>query len=112
MAASIGLDFGTTNTVATTINADGQAEALSYTYRDQGFDAFRWVLCYWQTEENDARRTEVEAGPWAIDQFLELAGDCRFIQSYKTFAASPLFTDTRQFHDLMSSFLGRVRARA
>lgn len=118
MTPSLGLDFGTTNSVATTINADGQAEALHFTHAGEAFDAFRSVLCFWQTHDGEARRTHVDAGPWAIDQFLELAGDCRFIQSFKTFAASPLFTDTLiygrrvQYEELMSSFLRQVRAHA
>lgn len=118
MRASIGLDFGTTNTVATTINGEGRAEAFHFDHAGEAFDAFRSVLCFWQSEEDGARRSHVEAGPWAIDQFLELAGDCRFIQSFKTFAASPLFTDTlifgrrMQFEDLLLSFLRQVRAHA
>jgi len=116
--ASIGLDFGTTNTVATTIHADGQAEAMQFAHAGQAFDAFRSVLCFWQTDDAAGRRTHVDAGPWAIDQFLELAGDCRFIQSFKTFAASPLFTDTLiygrrlGFEELLSSFLRQLRAHA
>jgi hypothetical chaperone protein len=75
------------------------------------------VLCFWKDNE-EAGPTNIEAGPWAIDQFVELAGDCRFIQSFKTFAASPLFTDTLiyskrlKFEDLLAGFLRRVRAHA
>lgn len=118
MTLSLGLDFGTTNSVATMINKDGVAEAIHFNHGGQLFDAFRTVLCFWQEEEADARRTLIEAGPWAIDQFLELAGDCRFIQSFKTFAASALFTDTLiynrrvSFEELMSSFLRQLRAHA
>jgi hypothetical chaperone protein len=119
MQNSIGLDFGTTNTVATIINAAGEAEALHFNHADQAFDAFRSVLCFWQTfDEHDTARTNAEAGPWAIDQFLELAGECRFIQSFKTFAASTLFADTAiyarryKFEDLLSVFLRRVRDHA
>ncbi len=118
MTLSIGLDFGTTNTVATTINANGEAEAVHFAHAGEAFDAFRSVLCFWESYDDDARRTSVEAGPWAIDQFLELAGDCRFIQSFKTFAASPLFSDTLiytrrlKFEDLLASFLRQVRAHA
>lgn len=118
MTSSIGLDFGTTNTVATMINAGGHAEAVHFKHESGGFDAFRSVLCFWETHEDDTRRTNVEAGPWAIDQFLELAGDCRFIQSFKTFAASPLFSDTLiynrrlRFEELLSSFLRNVRGHA
>jgi len=117
MTLSIGLDFGTTNTVATMINAGGQAEAVHFAHNDETFDAFRSVLCFWKDNE-EAGPTNIEAGPWAIDQFVELAGDCRFIQSFKTFAASPLFTDTLiyskrlKFEDLLAGFLRRVRAHA
>jgi hypothetical chaperone protein len=118
MSASIGLDFGTTNTVVTMINDAGQAEAVRFAHHGAAFDAFRSVLCFWKEEDEDARRTNVEAGPWAIDQFLESAGECRFIQSFKTFAASPLFADTLiynrrlRFEDLLSAFLRRVHAHA
>lgn len=118
MTQSIGLDFGTTNTVATMINAAGAPEAMHFSHGADVFDAFRSVLCFWQTQEAAANRTNVEAGPWAIEQFLDLAGDCRFIQSFKTFAASPLFFDTLiynrrlKFEDLLASFLRQVRAHA
>jgi hypothetical chaperone protein len=119
MQNSIGLDFGTTNTVATVINADGHAEALHFNHAGQGFDAFRSVLCFWEAlDEHNLTRTSVEAGPWAIDQFLELAGDCRFIQSFKSFAASTLFADTLihgrryKFEDLLAIFLRKLRDHA
>ncbi len=118
MTLSLGLDFGTTNTVATMVNAEGQVEAVHFAHDGEAFDAFRSVLCFSETDDESGRRTNVNAGPWAIDQFVELAGDCRFIQSFKTFAASPLFTDTLiynrrlKFEDLLSGFLKRVRIHA
>ncbi|MBC7768249.1 MAG: Hsp70 family protein [Phycisphaerales bacterium] len=118
MTLSIGLDFGTTNTVATMINAVGQAEAVHFTHNDENFDAFRSVLAFWESHDDDVRRTHAEAGPWAIDQFVELAGECRFMQSFKTFAASPIFTDTLiygrrvNFEDLLATFVRRVQSHA
>ncbi len=118
MTLSIGLDFGTTNTVATMVNADGRVEAVHFEHGEEPFDAFRSVLCFSQPDDEGGRRTKVDAGPWAIEQFVELAGDCRFIQSFKTFAASPLFTDTLihsrrwKFEDLLASFLRQVRSHA
>ena len=118
MTQSIGLDFGTTNTVATMVNANGQAEAIHFAHGDEMVDAFRSVLCFSENDDERGRRTDVDAGPWAIDRFVELAGDCRFIQSFKTFAASALFTDTLvygrrlKFEDLLSGFLRRVRVHA
>lgn len=118
MTLSIGLDFGTTNTVATMINAEGQAEAVHFTHDGAAFDAFRSVLCFWRDEDVDPPLLHAEAGPWAIERFVELGGDCRFIQSFKTFAASPLFADTLiysrrfKFEDLLASFLRQVRSHA
>lgn len=118
MIDAIGLDFGTTNTVATIAEAGGAAQALAFAHRSGAQSAFRSVLCFWRDFDNeDLRRHEVEAGPWAIDQFLELGGDCRFIQSFKTFAASPLFTETGiygrayAFEDLLATFLAKFRER-
>jgi hypothetical chaperone protein len=118
MTQSIGLDFGTTNTVATMVNAEAQVEAVHFTHGDDAFDAFRSVLCFSEIDDEKGRRTRVDAGPWAIEQFVESAGECRFIQSFKTFAASPHFTDTLvygrrlKFEDLLSTFLRQVRSHA
>ena len=117
MLPSIGLDFGTTNTVATMIGGNGEVDAVHFEHNGEAFDAFRSVLCFSEGED-EGQRTQVDAGPWAIDRFVELAGDCRFIQSFKTFAASPLFTDTLiynrrlKFEDLLGSFLRQVRGHA
>lgn len=118
MTPSIGLDFGTTNTVATMVNADDRVEAIHFSHNNEAFDAFRSVLCFSETDDDRGRRTSVDAGPWAIEKFVELGGDCRFIQSFKTFAASPLFTDTLiynrrlKFEDLLAGFLRQVRSHA
>jgi len=118
MSPTIGLDFGTTNTVATMFDADGKVAAVQFDHLGEAFEAFRSVLCFSQSDDETVRRTHVDAGPWAIDRFVELAVDCRFIQSFKTFAASPLFTDTQifgrrlRFEDLLSGFLRQVRNRS
>jgi hypothetical chaperone protein len=118
VTTSLGLDFGTTNTVATMVNRDGRVEAMHFTHDNNVFDAFRSVLCFSEPDGSSDRRADVTAGPWAIDRFVEQAGDCRFIQSFKTFAASPLFADTLiynrryKFEDLLASFLQQVRAHA
>lgn len=118
MVPTIGLDFGTTNTVATLINPEGRVEAVHFSKDGEAFDAVRSVLCFSEAGDDNDRRTIVNAGPWAIDQFLASAGECRFIQSFKTFAASPLFTDTLiysrrlKFEDLLATFLRQMRMHA
>ncbi len=65
-----------------------------------------------------AAALHVEAGQAAIQQFIENAGECRFLQSIKTFAASPLFQGTliyakrQSFEDLMEVFLRKLKTYA
>lgn len=117
-APTLGLDFGTTNSVAALAGPNGLAEAITFSHEDATFAACRSVLCFWKDEDAPGSRAMMEIGPWAIDQFLELGGDCRFIQSFKTFAASPLFVSTTiqnkawRFEDLLSAYLRRLSERA
>lgn len=115
---TLGLDFGTTNSVATLPDGQGKSRAIGFAHDQALVQACRSVLCFWLDEEDDRAKPMMEIGPWAIDRFLELGGDCRFIQSFKTFAASPLFTSTVilnrnwKFEDLLAAFLRRLAERA
>ncbi len=120
--SSLGLDFGTTNTVVALPTASnegsGGASPLVFEHNNQSLSAFRSVLCFWHDESIPKSPVESDAGPWAIDHFIENPGDCRFLQSLKSFAASPLFAETRiygqrySFEDLLAAFLNLVRERA
>jgi len=115
--AVLGIDFGTTNTVVAVADADGQARLVRFSMPLGGAaSAFRSVLSFQEGEEGG--RLAVEAGPWAVEAFLEAPRDTRLIQSFKSFAASPAFSGTSifgkrfQFPDLMWGFLQRMLARA
>ncbi|MBB3017225.1 putative chaperone protein [Microvirga lupini] len=113
---SIGIDFGTSNTVVAIAGPDGQVEALTFEHGGESLKVFVTALCFWDERHGNGLRTEVEGGPWAIEQFLEGLHAHRFIQSFKTFAASATFKETRifreryGFEDLLSAFL-RTLAR-
>src|SRR3546814_5031072 len=59
-----------------------------------------------------------EAGPWAIEEYLQSPLDSRFIQSFKSVAASPLFERAMiwgkpfRFEDMGRLFLQRLIAHA
>jgi hypothetical chaperone protein len=116
MISSLGLDFGTTNTVLAEIRADGSAAPVTFPVDSGVVEALRTALCFWRQGTN--RDLSVEAGPYAIQQFIDHPGECRFIQSFKTFAASPHFQGTYlygkryQFEDLLAAFFARVRSYA
>jgi hypothetical chaperone protein len=113
----LGIDFGTTNTVVSITTPDGDARLIHFPRNDADIVAFRSALSF-HAPNHDENGREVEAGPWAIDTYLEEPLETRFIQSFKSYAASPLFTDTEilrkrfAFQDLLSAFLGKVRDHA
>jgi len=114
---AIGIDFGTTNTVVSLVGGDGQAHLVAFPHDDGEVVAFRSALSFHAPPADPGGRV-VEAGPWAIEAYVEEPLETRFIQSFKSYAASPLFQDTRilgrryQFEDLLSTFLLRLRSRA
>ena len=112
--AAIGIDFGTTNTVVALAGADGEARLVSFPHDDEAIVAFRSALAF-HAGLHDPNERVVEAGPWAIDAYVEEPLETRFIQSFKTYAASPLFVHTHvmgrwfRFEDLLSAFLLRLK---
>ncbi len=111
---AMGLDFGTTNTVVALGTAAG-AEVLSFPH-GEGTRTFRSALCFWA--DDDGKRPQIlhEAGPWAIDEYLAFPQDSRFIQSFKSVAASAVFEHATvfekrlRFEDLLGHFLDKLIA--
>ncbi|KAA1177986.1 Hsp70 family protein [Rhizobium tropici] len=117
MARALGFDFGTTNTVLAT--ADGTAtQSVAFHSAAGTADSMRTALSFMKDSGLGAAALKVEAGHAAIRQFIDNPGDCRFLQSIKTFAASALFQGTlifgkrHSFEDLMEIFVRRLRAYA
>ena len=114
---SIGIDFGTTNTVLAFTEANGIVRAQTFDHGGDILEAVRTTLAF---RRNPVRGEPpaAEAGPWAIEDFVEAPEDTRFLQSFKSFAASPSFIDTAiftrrfAFEDLMAAYLKRITERA
>jgi hypothetical chaperone protein len=119
--AVLGFDFGTTNSVAALSaggSSGGAAPVLVAFDTPQGKGSvFRSALCFWQDE--DVRGgLAVEAGPWGIAEYLEYPEASRFVQSFKSVAASAVFEHATiferryRFEELGRLFLDRLAARA
>jgi hypothetical chaperone protein len=109
MRPVIGVDFGTTNSVVSTLRPDGGVETLQ---RPTG-EVFRSVLCFWTGEGG---RTLHAAGPAAIDAYLDGPVESRLIMSMKSYLAQRSFRETRIFgrafdlESLISLFLRELLA--
>lgn len=114
---TIGLDFGTTNTVAAQASGDMNAELVEFAGKAATGAVFRSALCFWQ-EDGVRGGIDHEAGPWAIAEYLDFPLGSRFIQSFKSVAASPLFehasifTKRLRFEELGQLFLERLQKHA
>jgi hypothetical chaperone protein len=114
---AIGLDFGTTNSVAAVARAGHVPSLIAFDTPDGTAEVFRSALCYWQ-EEAVAGGIASDAGPWAIAEYLEFPEESRFLQSFKSVAASAsfetasVFNKRLRFEDLGRLFLAKLSARA
>ncbi len=116
-ALTVGIDFGTTNSVVAKTFDDRSAALVEFAAPGGLTDIFRSALCFWQ---DDAIRGGLahEAGPWAIAEFLDFPEGSRFLQSFKSMAASSLFEsaslfDKRlRFEEIGQIFLAHLLAHA
>ncbi|MBX4928251.1 putative chaperone protein [Rhizobium binae] len=114
MAQALGFDFGTTNTVLAMADG-GTTGSMTFTSTAGTADSMRTALSFMKDAQLGASALKVEAGHAAIRQFIDNPGECRFLQSIKTFAASALFQGTlifakrHNFEDLMEVFVRRLR---
>ncbi|MGN6821073.1 MAG: Hsp70 family protein [Sphingomonas sp.] len=116
-ANALGLDFGTTNTVVALADGAGGSHLIEFAGDGAAGAVFRSALCFWE-EESGWNGIAHEAGPWAIAEYLQSPLDSRFIQSFKSVAASPsferalIFNKPFRFEDLGRAFLQRLVAHA
>jgi len=114
---TIGVDFGTTNTVVAIGDGSEHARLVTFETPSAPTATFRSALSFNHDLAEPSGRT-VNAGPWAIKAYLDDPAETRFIQSFKSYAGSSLFKETvvlgrrYTFEDMLSDFLQRLRDRA
>ena len=116
MPRALGLDFGTTNSVVA-LAAQGESQLVDFVGARSTGAVFRSALCFWHDEEAKGGLAH-EAGPWAIAEYMDYPEDSRFLQSFKSVAASPIFESASvfekrfRFEELGKMFLARMIAHA
>ena len=116
-ALSIGIDFGTSNTVIALADARGRRGSSPSATARRSCAPTSPRCAFGNSGARAARCSASRAGPgrWRNSS---RASARRFIQSFKTFAASAAFRDTRifgrsfTFEDLLAAFLGTVLKHA
>jgi hypothetical chaperone protein len=114
---TVGIDFGTTNTVVAIGDGGDHARLVAFETPTEPTATFRSALSFNHDPAEPSGRA-VNAGPWAIRAYLSDPGDTRFIQSFKSFAASSLFKETvvlgrrYTFEDMLSDFLLQLRDKS
>ncbi|TFL16340.1 Hsp70 family protein [Jannaschia formosa] len=107
---SIGVDFGTTNSVLTGLDEAGELLSIEIRNGAQNSSTLRTVLGF-QDDQAAATGPAVAAGTAAISMYLDAPDETRFLQSIKSHAASRLFSGTRIYgvhynlEDLVETFL-------
>ena len=115
--SALGRDFGTTNTVVALSSGGEESQLISFDGEESTGEIFRSALCFWE-EGSGPNGIASEAGPWAIAEFLQSPLDSRFVQSFKTVAASAIFERAQifgrafRFEDFGQLFLQKLRDHA
>lgn len=115
---SIGVDFGTTNTVVAVARPGEAVRAVAFRDGGEVSDIYRSVLLFEKGLSAAGLDLEAHAGLEAIRLYLITAAEIRFIQSFKSHVASSAFEETRifgrrfRFEDLLATFFRRVVADA
>jgi hypothetical chaperone protein len=108
---TLGLDFGTTNTVVSRRIGD-EVSTLMFNAKRGPLDTVRTVLALWQDPLKPA--PSVAVGRDALAEFSEFPEDTRLIQSLKSYAANPAFRQAmilntpHTFATLMRAFLEQL----
>ena len=116
-ASALGLDFGTTNTVVALTDSEDGSDLIDFVGDEASGPVFRSALCFWE-DDRGWNGVANEAGPWAIAEYLQSPLDSRFIQSFKSVAASAsferamIFNKPFRFEDLGRLFLQKLVAHA
>jgi len=112
MEPVIGLDFGTTNSAIAVATGDRQAKLATFA---DAANNFRSILYFPAKERFSKLKVETQAGPDAINAYLEADTKGRLIVSIKSYLASRLFTSTSingrhyTLEDLIAIILRRLR---
>ncbi len=90
----VGMDFGTTNSAVAVAGRQGAAKIAQFSTAAGPASTLRSVLAFDRHHRDAAGRVLPLVGPEAIDAYLQGDGECRLLQSFKSYLTSRAFTGT------------------
>ncbi|MFL6617178.1 MAG: Hsp70 family protein [Povalibacter sp.] len=97
-ALSVGVDFGTSNTVIAIVDDERRSSVMKVASRTASAAFLPSILCFLPNEKNPRDRPQSSAGVDAIADYIARTGPARLIQSMKSFLGSRSFVETRLFN--------------
>lgn len=94
---SVGVDFGTSNTVVAVVDENRVSHVLPVASRTGSAATLPSILCFRPDESNRRDRPVSSAGVDAMADYIGRTGPARLVQSTKSFLGSASFIDTRVF---------------
>ena len=94
---SIGVDFGTSNTVIAVVDDERRSSVMNVASRAGSAAFLPSILCFRPNDTNPRDKPQTSAGADAIADYISRTGPARLIQSMKSFLGSRTFVDTRIF---------------
>ena len=114
----VGMDFGTTNSAVAVTGRERDSEVIRFSTSTGMVPTLRSVLAFDKNRRDEEMRIRPLVGHDAIDAYLHGDGDCRFLQSFKSYLTSRSFTgtsilgNTYSLEDLVALIVSHLRRTA
>jgi hypothetical chaperone protein len=108
--ATIGIDFGTTNSSIALADRSGKVELAHFSELGTATDSYRSLLYLEQMKEGGVNRLKSWSGPTGIEHYLSADGGGRLMQSLKSFLSSRTLVTTEVFgrRQALISLIARI----
>jgi hypothetical chaperone protein len=116
--ATIGIDFGTTNSSIALVNSSGEVELAHFSELGVPTDSYRSLLYLEQVKERGINTLKSWSGPAGVEHYLSAEGSGRLMQSLKSFLSSrslqttEIFGRRHTFLSLIARILQDLRQKA
>jgi len=113
-----GIDFGTSNSAVSLAGVTGDAAIVPMRHSAGSSDTLRSMLAFDKAKRDDQSRLLAMVGQDAVEAYLKDDGECRLLQSFKSYLTSRAFSSASIFgtsfslEDMIALVVGHLRRSA